>query len=103
MDLPKKATATIATERAERFAKQFISHWGRETKVESDGSSTIMKFDAVGDWPATAVRVETRTTELIITAWAEDAAGLEKNCASIAEHLHRFAGRREVLTIDWLD
>ena len=103
MDLQQTMTTTIPTARAERFAKQFISHWGRKGNVEAEGDATIMKFAAAGEWPATTVRVEPSKSELIISVWTNDRSGLEANCESIATHLHRFAGRNETLTIEWTD
>ncbi len=102
MELNLKATTTIPTERAERLAKQFISHWGRHAdEVERDGDDrTTMRFPA-GDWAASTVLVETTPNALGVTIRTSDEDDLAKNCDSIAEHLHRFAGRNETLTIEW--
>lgn len=101
MELRLSASSVVRTARAERFAKQFVSHWGRHAEPIGDGDGILLSFAATADWPASAVRVQTRPGELVLTAWADDPASLTSNCDSIADHLHRFAGRQESLAIDW--
>ncbi|GAA3882179.1 hypothetical protein GCM10022381_25550 [Leifsonia kafniensis] len=95
------STSIVHTPLAPRYAKQFISHWGRHTEPEVDGAVTRMHFDAMGDFPATGISVEVRTDELVLVACADDDAALRANCDSVAEHLHRFAGKKEQLSIVW--
>jgi len=101
MNFSMSASSVVTTERAERLAKQFLSHWGRHTTPEPDGAGTIMRFQKTQDWPAAAVRVEAQPERLLLTTWADEREHLVGTCDSIAEHLHRFAGKHESLTIDW--
>ena len=41
------STSVIPTGRADRFAKQFISHWGRHGEVTTTDEGTLMRFPAV--------------------------------------------------------
>lgn len=95
------STSIVRTPLAPRYAKQFISHWGRHTEPEVDGAVTRMRFDAMGDFPATAISVEVHDDELVLVASADDDAALKANCASVTEHLQRFAGKKEQLLIEW--
>ncbi|HJC59478.1 MAG TPA: DUF2218 domain-containing protein [Candidatus Dietzia intestinigallinarum] len=95
------STSVIPTGRADRFAKQFISHWGRHGEVTTTDEGTLMRFPASDHGAATEVHVVARPDALVIVNRADDASTLQKSCDSIAEHLHRFAGNRESLSISW--
>lgn len=96
------ATTTISSPRAARLAKQFVSHWGRHAdRRDEQGTATTLVFLATPDWPAASVVVDVQAASLTVVVRAADQAALGVNCASIAEHLQRFAGRDESLDIAW--
>lgn len=103
MDLRLSATAVVATERAERLAKQLVSHWGRHSdpSPEADGDATMMRFPADDGGAASAVRVAGRPHELRVVVWGEGEDDLQATCNSLVEHLQRWAGEREILTVSW--
>lgn len=102
MEFDNSATAKIVTGRAARFAKQFVSHWGRHAgEVVEDNTGTTITFSATEQWPASSVRLEVLPYTLVITAFANGEAVLRKNRESITEHLQRFSQDSESLVIEW--
>src|SRR5699024_7357723 len=101
MNFSKSASSVVTTERAERLAKQFLSHWARHTPPEPDAAGISTRCQKTPDRPAAAGRVEAQAECLLLTTWADERAHLAATCDSIAEHRHRFAGKHESLTIDW--
>jgi len=96
------ATASITTARGERYAKQLISHWGRHAAAVTEVSGqTVLEFAATERWPATAVGVSVTPQTLVLTSYAQDAAGLQANNDALTGHLRRWAGEAEELAVDW--
>ncbi|SDY99536.1 hypothetical protein SAMN05444365_104483 [Micromonospora pattaloongensis] len=89
-------TATVRTDRPERYIKQLVSHMGRKIPAElaTDGTGTL-RFPTGG-------RVTLTPTDgaLILLADATDAAGLAAAEDVVARHLIRFAAH-EQLTVTW--
>lgn len=100
-DLSESAISVIRTARPARWAKQLVSHWGRHGQVTTVDGVDTMAFEATQGRSASVVRVESSSTDLIITAWTDSSAALDTLCEAIAEHLHRFAGDQETLAIEW--
>jgi hypothetical protein len=101
------ATATVATARGERYAKQLISHWGRHAERIDEGptgegtAEAVLEFAATERFPATAVRLSVTPEYLVVTSYAHDAAALRANNDALADHLRRWAGPNEDLVFDW--
>jgi len=97
------ATATVATERGERYAKQLIGHWGRHAeRIDEGPEDTVLRFAATERFPATAVRLAVTAEFLVVTSYAHDAAALQASNDALADHLRRWAGPDEDLVFDWI-
>jgi uncharacterized protein len=88
------ATASVATDTPERYAKQLASHLGRrcEVREEADGTRLVL-----GDSDC-LLRPRGRTLEL--SASAVDQAGLDRVTHVVGSHLERF-GQRNELSVVW--
>jgi uncharacterized protein len=92
-----RATATVSTEAAPRYAKQLIAHLGRKNPVEPlDGEPEAARLHfAYG-----TATVRAFADHLVLAAEAEDPEGLARVCDVLGRHLVRFGARRP-LTVNW--
>ena len=92
-----RAVAVVATDAADRYAKQLLAHVGRKNGVEPlDGvpaGGRIVFPDGVG-----TVRPE--EGRLVLEADADGDEGLAHVTDVLARHLERFGSRRE-LVVEW--
>jgi len=101
-ELPERVSASINHERAERYAKQMISHWRNNPKrLEVDGSTTSMYFVSDEDGTRSILRFEVQPglVHMSIASTSQDYA--DGIAEVVSEHLHRFAGTRDTLEITW--
>lgn len=89
------STAFVATESAERYAKQLASHLGRKLEVEElpDGVRRLAFVKG------TAV-LTPEPERLVMRAEAEDAESLAVVEDVVGRHLERF-GQRNELVVTW--
>jgi caffeoyl-CoA O-methyltransferase len=94
-ELVLESVARVATAQPERYLKQLVSHLGhrRSTELHADGSG-LVRFDD-GRCELTA-----QPGVLVLTASAEDLAGLTHVQDVIKRHLERFGTRAE-LQVTW--
>lgn len=88
---------SMATDRAQRYAKQLMSHWSsRGVLDEGDDVWTLT-------WPDGRT-LKLRATPDALVAETSVPAGddLDRFCAVVKVHLERF-GQREELTLTWVD
>ncbi|MEV5837683.1 DUF2218 domain-containing protein [Nocardia sp. NPDC052112] len=90
----------MATERAARYVKQFVGHWGEHTERIEDGESIVMYFDADDRYGAYTVHFEADEHALTIRVRSQTRATTDAIAEVVADHLGRFA-RRENLNITW--
>ncbi len=88
------ASAAVATERPERYAKQLVSHLGRKAEVreEPEGSRLV-----IGEASCLVVPGE-GVLELRAEAASEDGLALVRNV--VGGHLVRF-GEKDELVVTW--
>lgn len=88
------AHAAVATDRAERYAKQLVSHLGRKAEVreEPEGSRLVIGGGSCLVVPGTDV--------LDLRAEASDADALRVVRDVVGGHLARF-GEKDGLVVDW--
>jgi hypothetical protein len=94
------AHALVATDAAERYAKQLLSHLGHRVTVEPiDGmpapAGRVQLGDGVGE-------VVPRDDALLLTASAPDVEQFERVKDVLGRHLERFGAKRE-LVVEWRD
>jgi hypothetical protein len=92
MDLVSQAV--VATNRAERFAKQLASHLGQRMAV------TTVHGDQQLSFSAGRCLLTPRPDALVLTATAAGADALASVQEVIARHLVRF-GAKDELTVEW--
>jgi uncharacterized protein len=83
------------TEQPQRYLKQLVSHLGHKlsTRLLEDGSGEIVLHDGM-------CRLVAGDGVLVLTARAEDEAGLSHVCDVVGRHLERF-GTRDELRVSW--
>lgn len=88
------ATATVATEAAERYAKQLASHLGRKSEVreEADGVRLVLGGGSCLLAPG--------ATALVLGAEAPTVEALDTVTRVVGSHLERFGARNE-LVVTW--
>ena len=90
-----QSTALVPTDRAERYAKQLVSHLGRHDNARTnDAGETVLDFSA----GSCVVVAEPEGVRL--TADAADADQLAVVEDIIARHLVRF-GEKDELNVSW--
>jgi hypothetical protein len=92
------ATATVATQRPERYIKQLVSHMGRKAggEVGADGVGVLHLVSGA------VVTLTPADTTLRLRVDADDAGVLSAATESVARHLLRFATQEE-LSVTWTD
>lgn len=99
-----QANTIILTQRAVKYAKMLVNHWGRHGSVHGNGYGTVMTFARwEGLQGAQEVTVDASDDTLFVSIRTEVSADLSPVCTSVAEHLQRFAssGNTETLDIRW--
>ena len=91
------STATVATDAAQRYAKQLVSHLGHKVAVE-DVAGEPAAQRLVFAYGSGVVRHQQGA--LLLQAEAEDPESLGKVEDVLARHLVRF-GRRHELEVSW--
>ena len=91
------STAVVRTEAPARYAKQLLSHLGRNVAVE-DVPGVPHAQRLVFGYGAGVVRPE--AGELVLEAVAPDVESLGRVEDVLARHLQRF-GQRAELTVSW--
>jgi hypothetical protein len=88
------ATASVATDTPERYAKQLASHLGRKAEVhdEADGIRIVLTRGSC--------LVQPREGALELSAEALDEESLDLVTDVIGRHLERF-GQRNELAVHW--
>lgn len=94
--LAHTASADVATDAPQRYAKQLASHFGRKIEVVSSEAGDELVFEMgrcllVADPQAAVLRLRAR---------AGDPAGLARLTDVVGGHLERF-GQRNELTVTW--
>lgn len=92
-----ESTAVVATDAAERYAKQLLAHLGRKNTVETVGGER-QGGRLVFSYGTATVRPE--DNELVLEAAAEDPDSLAHVEDVLARHLERFGAKRE-LVVTW--
>lgn len=101
-DYPHKMTASLVHERAARYTKQLISHWrGGAERIETTDSTTTMFFAPEDPDKVSALRFENQSDRVVMTIGTISSDHGTLLAEVIDEHLHRFAGKRDVLEINW--
>jgi uncharacterized protein len=91
------STAAVPTDAAERYAKQLLSHLGRENPVEPvDGARDAWRL--VFAYGTGTIRSE--TDRIVLEAAASDEESLARVKDVLGRHLERFGARRE-LVVHW--
>ncbi len=88
------ASARVATDAPERYAKQLVSHLGRRLTWQTDGATSRA---VIGDGVGTVVVGD---GVLTLRAEAPDAETLTRIQHVLGSHLERF-GQRNELTVTW--
>lgn len=90
-----QSQAQVATERAERYAKQLAEHLGRRNApvVQADGVRLILAAGSCLMTPG--------PEHLLLTATAPDEAALATVQEVVSRHLERM-GRRDELAVTWV-
>jgi uncharacterized protein len=90
-----QSTALVATDRAERYAKQLVSHLGRhDNHAVDEAGADVLTFTSGSCTVAAAPE------GVLLHAQAADAAGLAQVQDIIARHLVRF-GEKDDVTVTW--
>lgn len=89
------STASVATSRPERYAKQLVSHMSRKVPAEWDESTASGRVR----FPTGALTLERGPEALLLTLTAE-AAELDRWERVVGTHLVRF-GTRDELVVAW--
>ncbi len=90
-----QSTALVPTDRAERYAKQLISHLGRHDNASlNDAGEQVLTFSA----GSCVVAAEADGVRLVADAKDSDQLAVVQDV--IARHLVRF-GEKDELTVDW--
>jgi hypothetical protein len=89
------STATVATERPERYRKQLASHFGSKIEIREEPGGTVMLWGQGGTTTLTVTE-----GALVMVASAEDEDGLARVENVTGRHLIRF-GEKDELTVDW--
>jgi hypothetical protein len=89
-----RASASVPTDAAARYAKQLASHLGRRAEVRDEDGGTRVVF-AFGSCLMSA-----GPTSLELVATAGSAGDLDQLKDVVGRHLERFAQRKE-LTVSW--
>jgi Uncharacterized protein conserved in bacteria len=90
----KAQCATVATAAASRYLTQLCKHFAHKIPV------SVEEGRGRADFPWGTCRMEAAADTLTLLCEAEDAEGLERVKAVVADHLGRF-GWREGLTVVW--
>jgi hypothetical protein len=90
-----QSTALVPTDRAERYAKQLLSHLGRHDNLRVTESG-----DQVLDFSAGSCVVAAEPGGVRLTAEAEDAEKLAVVEDVVGRHLVRF-GEKDELAVTW--
>ncbi|GGC63437.1 DUF2218 domain-containing protein [Hoyosella rhizosphaerae] len=89
-----ESVAHVATDRADRFLKQLVSHFGQQIPVVQEGPRAEFLFD-LGHG---ACEAKNNKLNLAVTARsAEDLSTLQK---IFTHHIERF-GQQENLSVSW--
>ncbi len=89
------STSLVTTDRAERYAKQLVSHLGRHDNASlNDAGEQVLTF------PSGSCVVTAEVDGVRLVAEAADADQLANVQDVIARHLVRF-GEKDELTVDW--
>ena len=89
-----QATASVVTDKPERYAKQLVSHLGRRLTWTTEGPTSSATIGAgIGS-------VTTGDGVLMLTASAPDPESLATIQDVLGRHLERF-GQRDELVVDW--
>ena len=93
--MPLTSRADVATDAADRFAKQLVSHLAHkiETRDEPEGQRLVFSD---GSCLLTA-----QSDRLMLTATADTEEGLRHVQRVVGSHLQRF-GQRTELTVTWV-
>jgi hypothetical protein len=88
------ASAAVATDAPERYAKQLAAHLGRRSEIreEDDGTRIVLE--------AGTCLLRCRPGVLELQATAADADGLDRVTDVVGRHLERF-GQRNELNVTW--
>lgn len=95
MSAPLTSVATVATDRAERYAKQLGEHMGRKVPMEETSAGRTLTL--AGGTCLLAVT----DTALVLTASAPEEESLARVQDVVERHVVRF-GAREDLQVDWI-
>jgi hypothetical protein len=87
--------ATVATDRADRYVKQLVSHLGRKAGVVSDGERQRIRL------PSGSCVVWAASGRIELAAEADDEPALRTVEDVVARHLVRF-GQRDELHVEWV-
>lgn len=99
---PSTVATTLTHERAGRYAKQMISHWrNNPEKLETDENSTTMYFAQNDAETKSILNFDVTPDEVVMTIGAQNDDYAFGVAEVISEHLHRFAGTRDTLEIEW--
>ena len=86
--------ADVVTATPERYAKQLVSHLGRDEPFTTDGATSTVQ------WGSATAGVVVGDGVLTLLAEAPDEAGVAFVEKVLGDHLLRFATREE-LTVTW--
>jgi hypothetical protein len=89
-----RSTATVSTQRADRYVKQLLSHMGRKAGVVAEGDGHRLTLST----GSCIVIAHPDEIELIATADSEPALRTVEDV--VARHLERF-GNRDELHVAW--
>jgi uncharacterized protein len=93
----QESTAEVATDAAERYAKQLLAHLGRKNQVDPlDGSAEGGRIRFA--YGTGTVRPD--GDRLVLVATAADGESLARVQDVLGRHLERFGARRE-LSVRW--
>lgn len=93
------AVATVATDRASRYAKQLASHLGRRCAVEETDAGTLLTLPTESG--TARCLLASRAEALVLNAEGGTAEELEQVKDVVGRHLVRFATHDE-LVVDWV-
>ena len=90
-----ESVARVDTQQPQRYLKQLVSHLAHKlsTRLLEDGSGEIVLDDG-------SCRLIPEDGVLLLTARADDEAGLTHVCSVMGRHLERF-GARDDLRVSW--
>ena len=84
------STAEVLTDRAERFAKQLVTHLGRKVEWVTDEGVSTASFGAA------SARISPGDGVLVLTASGGSVQEVTQIEDALARHLHKFAFRHPV-------